>query len=106
MKQKLLITTVGLAAIAVLILFFPFRIGTLAHPNYGPSSANMGPSFILSDPTKVEISNAVHDRQSTSTRYSRNLYQSNIDYPRTFILMLPFVAGAVASFIWMRNLEK
>jgi len=99
MKQKLKISLICFAAVAVLILIFPFRTAV-----FGDLSASLGPYFIFSNPSKASIYEAVFNKPKQT--YLESKLQSEIDYGRTFLLFLPFAAGAVASQIWMRNLQE
>jgi hypothetical protein len=105
MKKKLQISAMCLAAVAVLIVIFPFRTATFKMPGKVDSSASLGPTFILSNPSKASIYEAVWGKQLKNPEdlsYSM-AYQSEIDYGRTLLLMLPFAIGATALLTWMRK---
>ena len=108
MKRKLQISTLCFAAVAALILIFPFRTASYKLPGKIDSSASLGPAFILSNPSKATIYEAVFDtplKDPENFTY-RLALQSKIDYGRTLLLMLPFVAGATASLLWMRKVQE
>ena len=102
MKKKLQVSATIFAVITALIVFFPFRIAQCKIPNKIDESSNIGPVFILSEPNRSDISEALGGRFTPV--YSG--LQSAVDYKRTFILMLPFLAGSVISFVWMRKLDQ
>lgn len=107
MIKKLQISMLCFAAVAALILIFPFRTAAYKVPGKIDSSASLGPTFILYNPSKSTIYEAVFDtplKDPENFTY-RFALQSKIDYGRTLLFMLPFVAGATASFLWMRKLR-
>jgi len=109
MKKKLQISALCFAAIAALILIFPFRTATLKVPGEIDSSASIGPSFILSNPSKSAAYEAIFNRPFPDAGIPLNPYvnlQSKIDFGRTLLFMFPFVAGAAASLIWTRKLQE
>jgi len=107
MKKKLTITTISLSAVAALVLLFPFRTAMMKIPGKVDSTASLGPTFILANPDKTTIYNAIFDKKLKNLEKFRYSYalQSKIDYNRTLALMTPFIAGALASFFWLRKLK-
>ena len=76
-------------------------------PSEADSTASLGPTFIFANPDKAAIYKAIFDKELKNPgdySYSYAL-QSKLDYGRTLALMTPFVAGALASFFWLRKLE-
>jgi len=108
MKEKLQISRLCFAAVALLILIFPFRTATLKYGKID-SSASLGPTFILSNPSKSAIFKAVVDPSYKGSMKNAPLnpfLQSEVDYGRTILLMLPFAVGAVVSHLWLRKIQE
>ncbi|MDA9831781.1 hypothetical protein N9C66_10640, partial [Akkermansiaceae bacterium] len=106
-RKSLILTITSCSALAILVLLFPFRTATFKVPGETDSSANLGPTFIFTSPSKVKIYNAIFekDAKKLSGDY-RYLYalNSRLDYGRTLFLMTPFIAAALVSFFWLRKL--
>ena len=81
------ILVVTLASVAT-VLMFPFRIGTAGAGEY-EKVAEMGPTFVFSQPSVLEICAACHNKSSNYVG-NPSVVHSRIDYGRTGL-----VAGAV-----------
>lgn len=104
MKQKLTIAVIIFSAVAALVLFFPFRTAMMKIPGKADTSVSLGPTFFFDNPSKSTIYKAVFDKELKNPDYTYSYgLQSKIDYGRTLALMTPFVAGALISFLWLRN---
>ena len=102
MKNRLNKITIAFLALGFLVLLFPMRTGSLKTFKIG----NVGPCFILSDPSAVSIHNAIFDAHLTKNLpHSKLYYKSQVDYGRTFILLLLTLAGSLVAFLWSRKIS-
>lgn len=107
-RKNLILTITSCSALAILVLLFPFRIATLKMPGKMDSSANLGPTFIFTSPTKIKIYNAIYEDDAKGLGEGLLItpaLSSRLDYGRTLLLMTPFIAVALVSFFWLRKLE-
>jgi len=107
MKNTLNKITIAFLALGFLVLLFPMRTGTLQYKtkyrNIG-HSVIIGPVFILSNPSRVSIYNAIFDEDMPDDYSHRYALQSKVDYGRTFILLLLTSAGGLGAFLWSRKI--
>lgn len=105
-RKSLIHTITSCSALAILVLLFPLRTATYKVPGQIDSSANLGPTFIFTNPSKVKIFNAIYeaDFKKVPRNTSYVALSSRIDYGRTLLLMTPFIAAALVSFFWLRKL--
>jgi hypothetical protein len=107
MKNTLDGITIACLALGFLVLLFPMRAGFYENTS-ARAAVNLGPYFILSDPSKVSIYNALYDRDEKwhYERYSKSSFmKSKVDYGRTFILLLLTSAGGLGAFLWSRKIS-
>jgi|TARA_R110001606_G_C15009079_1_gene608235 hypothetical protein len=106
MKNRLNKITIAFLALGFLVLLFPMRTGSLKTFKMSTTLiGNVGPCFILSDPSAVSIHNAIFDAHLTKNLpHSKLYYKSQVDYGRTFILLLLTLAGSLVAFLWSRKI--
>jgi hypothetical protein len=104
MKNTLDGITIACLALGFLVLLFPMRAGFYEKTS-SRAAVNLGPYFILSDPSAVSIHNAIFDAHVTKNPPHPNIfYKSKVDYGRTFILLLLTSAGGLGTFLWSRKI--
>ena len=105
MKNRLNKITIACLALGFLVLLFPMRAGFYENTS-ARAAVNLGPYFILSDPSAVSIHNAIFDAHLTKNLpHSKLYYKSQVDYGRTFILLLLTSAGGLGAFLWSRKIS-
>tara|TARA_R110000751_G_scaffold205269_1_gene309515 strand:+ start:77 stop:397 length:321 start_codon:yes stop_codon:yes gene_type:complete len=106
MKNRLNKITIAFLALGFLVLLFPMRTGIIKDKGK-TAVANLGPHFILSNPSRASIYNAYYEEDKKKWpddyRYKSSL-KSKVDYGRTFILLLLTSAGGLGTFLWSRKI--
>jgi hypothetical protein len=111
LKNELDGITVACFVLGFLVLLFPMRAGfeerTANYVTSVGAAVNLGPYFILSDPSKLSIYNAIYEtyEKKSPNPYSKSRYKSKVDYGRTFILLLLPSAGGLVTFLWSRKIS-
>ena len=103
MKNRLNKITIAFLALGFLVLLFPMRTGIIKDKGE-TAVANFGPHFILSNPSRASIYNAIFDKDMPDDYSLKYALQSEVDYGRTFILLLLTSAGGLGTFLWSRKI--
>ena len=108
MNKGLRIALFTFSAIACFIVLFPFRTASYKLPGKIDSSASLGPTFILSNPSKAVIYEAIFERRlnDPDTFTYKMALQSKIDLERTMLFLSPFIVGAAATMYLLRKAKS